>query len=473
MMAFHRQRISNIFVFSLVLCLFLSVRLSAQDFQQLDSFKDGERVLILAPHPDDEAIACAGVIQEAILKGAKVKIVYLTNGEHNQFAFIVYKKRIVLKKNEFIALGQLRRKESIEAMQLLGLKEDDLIFLGYPDFGTFSMFTRFWNTDKPFRSLLTRISHVPYADSPSFKAPYLGENILKDLKKVILAYRPDKIFVSHSADVNVDHKSLYLFLQIALAQLKEEIAYPKIYPYLVHHSGWPLPRHYHPDLKLTPPKSFSDSDIKWLSFDLTAQQLDNKKKAILCYRSQTQSSAFYLLAFARKNELFGDYSAINLNHQAKLNEKPISFFGSSRMFPDINLEGNYAENIYLASKGRVSYAVLEDDLIIMIEKPEDIVYRFSTIVYLFGYNYSVPFANMPKMRIITKHKNFRVLDGKRLINASGIYLNLVPKALTLKIPLKELGSPDFILASVRSYIGRDEGGDSPIYATGFRRININ
>jgi len=472
-MIFYRQRILNIFVFLFILCLFLSKNLSAQDFQQLGSFKEGERVLILAPHPDDEAIACAGIIQEAILKGAKVKIVYLTNGEHNEFVFIVYKKRIVFRKNEFISLGKLRREESIKAMQLLGLNADDLIFLGYPDFGTFSIFTRFWDTGKPYRSLLTRISSVPYVDSPSFKAPYLGENILKDLKKVISDYRPDKIFVSHPADVNVDHKSLYLFLQIALAQLKEEISYPKIYPYLVHHSGWPLPRHYHPELELNPPKSFLDSDIKWLKFNLTAEQLDNKKKAILCYKSQTQSSAFYLLAFARKNELFGDYPAINLNHQANLNEKKVSFFGSLKMFPDITSEGNYAENISLASKGRVNYAVLEDGLIIMIEKPENIVYRFSTTVYLFGYNDKVPFAEMPKIRIITKHKNFRVLNGKRLINSNGIYLKLAPSELTIKIPLKELGSPDFILASVRSYIGRDEGGGSPIYATGFRRININ
>ena len=472
-MIFYRERVLNISAFLLVLCLFLSKSLSAQDFQQLGAFKEGERVLILAPHPDDEAIACAGIIQEAILKGAKVRIVYLTNGEHNEFVFIVYKKRIVFRKNEFIALGKVRREESIKAMRLLGLNADDLIFLGYPDFGTFSIFTRFWNTGKPFRSLLTRISSVPYGDSPSFKAPYFGENILKDLKKIILDYRPNKIFVSHPADVNVDHKSLYLFLQIALAQLKEEISYPKIYPYLVHHSGWPLPRHYYPELELSPPKSFLDSDIKWLKFDLTAEQLDNKKKAILCYKSQTQSSAFYLLAFARKNELFGDYPAINLNHQANLNEKKVSFFGSLKMFPDITSEGNYAENISLASKGRVNYAVLEDGLIIMIEKPENIVYRFSTTVYLFGYNDKVPFAEMPKIRIITKHKNFRVLNGKRLINSNGIYLKLAPSELTIKIPLKELGSPDFILASVRSYIGRDEGGDSPIYSTGFRRININ
>ncbi|MDD5409274.1 MAG: PIG-L family deacetylase, partial [Candidatus Omnitrophica bacterium] len=68
----------------------------------LEPFKKGERVLILSPHPDDEAIACAGVIQRALEAGAKIKIVYLTNGDHNELAFIVYEKRITVRQGEFV-----------------------------------------------------------------------------------------------------------------------------------------------------------------------------------------------------------------------------------------------------------------------------------------------------------------------------------------------------------------------------------
>ncbi len=464
------------FYVSIFFLFTLSPSFAAEPLQQaqLEPFRKDERILILAPHPDDETIACAGIIQEAIRNGAKVKIVYLTNGEHNQFAFIVYKKRIVFKKNEFIILGQVRRQEAVRAMRLLGLSEGDLIFLGYPDFGTFSIFTRYWNTDKPFRSIMTRISKVPYKESPSFNAPYVGENILGDLKEIILDYRPEKIFVSHPADVNVDHKSLYLFLQIVLAELKGKIHSPRVYPYLVHHSGWPLPRHYHPNLDLTPPKYFLDSQIKWLRFNLTPDQLDMKKKAILCYKSQTESSAFYLLAFARKNELFGDYSAVHLKNQFSLQDRAISFFGLSRMFPDKGSGPNYREeDILLEEKGRVGYAVSGRDLVIKIDKPEEIVRRFSAIAYIFGYNHNVPFGDMPKIRIITKYDNFRVFDGKNPVSSSGASLDLTPAALTLKVPLETLGSPDFILVSVRSYIGRDEGEGSPIYTTGFRKIVIN
>src|SRR5690242_7448135 len=43
--------------------------------------KPGDRLLIIAPHPDDEALAAGGVIQRAIARGARVRIVVLTDGD--------------------------------------------------------------------------------------------------------------------------------------------------------------------------------------------------------------------------------------------------------------------------------------------------------------------------------------------------------------------------------------------------------
>ena len=68
----------------------------------VENFKSTDRILILAPHPDDEAIACAGVIQNALKAGSSLRVAYLTNGDHNQFAFIVFEKRLIFKKEEFI-----------------------------------------------------------------------------------------------------------------------------------------------------------------------------------------------------------------------------------------------------------------------------------------------------------------------------------------------------------------------------------
>ena len=40
-----------------------------------------ERILIIAPHPDDEVLACGGLIQQALALGDSVWVVYVTAGD--------------------------------------------------------------------------------------------------------------------------------------------------------------------------------------------------------------------------------------------------------------------------------------------------------------------------------------------------------------------------------------------------------
>ncbi len=433
----------------------------------LEPIKKTDRILILAPHPDDETIGCAGIIQEAVSKGANLKVVYLTNGDHNQIAFIVYEKRLTLRKGEFIHMGEVRRIEAIKAMKLLGVDSKNLIFLGYPDFGTFTIFREVWLDRKPYKSMLTRISSVPYKENFSFGAPYKGESILADLENILREYKPNKIFVSHPADVNVDHKTFYLFLQIALHDLRKEIPKPKIYPYLIHCVGWPLPRHYHPQLSLEPPRKFLNSQIEWSQFQLTQEQLNKKYQAILCYKSQTSSSAFYLLSFARKNELFGDYPEIGLKRQEYSQDKVSSFLGFSNFFTDSGVLTLGDSDNLTKSRGQVSYSLLDNNLLICIDKTKELSKRFSIQLYLFGYSNKTPFASMPKIRIITKHKRLKVFDARKKIKPEGVDLELNSEEAVLKVPFKILGEPDFILTAIKTY-----AGVLHVDTTGFREINI-
>ena len=48
------------------------------------------KVLVLAPHPDDEVIGCGGTLKILSLKNSDIQIIYITNG--------VPKKLIILKK---------------------------------------------------------------------------------------------------------------------------------------------------------------------------------------------------------------------------------------------------------------------------------------------------------------------------------------------------------------------------------------
>jgi len=437
------------------------------DSAQLPTFKKNERVLIFAPHPDDESIACAGVIQKALKAGALVRIVYLTNGDHNELAFIVYEKRITFRQGEFVYMGKVRQQESIKAMKYLGLDQNNLIFLGYPDYGTFEIFCKYWQTDKPFRDRLTRISSVPYSENPSYGAKYVGENILADLTKQILDYQPDKIFVSHPADVNVDHKTLYLFLQVALSDLESRIKRPEIYPYLVHCLGWPKPRHYHPERQLLPPDKFTSKDLNWLTSDLSPSELDKKYRSILFYKSQTQSSAFYLFSFARKNELFSDYPTLELKSQTISEDKSILFSDASAMLKEQEYAIDLKQIELLEDKGSVSYALNEDYFIVRLDKPKKLSKNFGAILHIFGYNKDIPFAHMPKIRIITRGKSYKVFSSKNKVIDSGVNLDFGRNYLVIKVPLKLLGQPDYLLLGLKDY-----HGNLPIDVVAFRKIKI-
>ena len=49
-------------------------------------FTAADRLLMLAPHPDDEALAAGGLLQRAIGADAEVRILYVTSGENNPWA---------------------------------------------------------------------------------------------------------------------------------------------------------------------------------------------------------------------------------------------------------------------------------------------------------------------------------------------------------------------------------------------------
>jgi len=295
----------------------------------------------------------------------------------------------------------------------------------------------------------------------------VGESILADLEGILLDYRPNKIFVSHPADTNVDHRALYLFLQIALLDLRQNLPEPKVYPYLVHCVGWPRPRRYHPDLNLEPPKRFLGSEVNWQAYALSKQQLDTKYKAVLCYKSQTESSAFYLLSFVRENELFSDYPRVELEKQASLKEKAVSFFGFSSMYPDLDIGALQEIENLIEDKGKVSYAVVDNSLLVRIEKGKRFGRKMNFLLYLFGYSPKTPFAKMPKIRIITAQDKIKVFDAKKMITPQGLALQSSPGVLILKVPLEVLGEPDFILSSIKA-----SRGILPVDATGFRKIYI-
>lgn len=441
-----------IFGFVIIVIFFVSSVCFAENFNALPQFKNSDRILILAPHPDDEVIGAAGVIQRALKAGAKVKVVCYTNGDNNELAFIVYEKRLTFKKKEFLHMGEVRRNETIAAMASLGLKKENIVSLGYPDFGTMEILTKYWGETKPFRSMFARVTKVSYPEAMSVSAPYVGESILKDIKTVILDFKPTKVFVSHPADANRDHSSLYLFLRIALWDIGGKIKQPEIFPYLIHVVGWPKPRGYRADLELNPPKTLSNGEISWQKLELTDEEISLKKDAVSFYKSQNKSAPSYLATFARKNELFGDFPVIQLKGQ-KQRLKEIDWQNPKDESKDIEESSREKEKSREDLIFGLTYALKDNNLFVRIVLKRRIAKGLGISLYLLGYSKNTDFAKMPKIQLTINILGLHMKEKKLTLPVKDIEMVNKGKAVILRIPLSILGNPDRLLSCARARSG--------------------
>jgi LmbE family N-acetylglucosaminyl deacetylase len=90
--------------------------------RELDSGTLRRSAFVFSPHPDDETLACGGTIIKKREAGARVKIVFMTDGRNSHRRFIPGEK-----------LKEIRAREALAAGRVLGVEEQDVIFLDYQD----------------------------------------------------------------------------------------------------------------------------------------------------------------------------------------------------------------------------------------------------------------------------------------------------------------------------------------------------
>lgn len=91
----------------------------------------GERVLVLAPHPDDEVLGCGGTIKILLDKGKYVRVVFLTSGDKGEPDSILAREIVDSLKPHVTSYAIMREKEAKDTMDFLGIKEYE--FLRFPD----------------------------------------------------------------------------------------------------------------------------------------------------------------------------------------------------------------------------------------------------------------------------------------------------------------------------------------------------
>ncbi|MFA5873338.1 MAG: PIG-L family deacetylase [Anaerolineales bacterium] len=264
------------------------------------------RLLILAPHCDDETLSSAGLILAAQRAGIQVRVVIATNGDGFLFATMQDFWKIYPIHPDFIRMGKLRQQESLAALATLGVRPDQVTFLSYPDRGTPALWNDNWAATNPYRSPYSGDTKSPYAITYNPYSIYAGADYLADLTSILETYRPDLIVYPHPEDVHPDHWGLNVFTRLALTLLRHnDPSYkPAELTYLVHRPDFPEIRGLKPQESLTPPAILYALSPDWYRLELTPADTTLKGQAVQAYRSQLPLLHNLMESFVRANETF-------------------------------------------------------------------------------------------------------------------------------------------------------------------------
>lgn len=266
---------------------------------------DVERVLVISPHPDDEALALGGTIAQLRLAGQQVLVVFLTNGDANQAAKKLFTANPLHRAEDYRALGYRRQKEAIAALRILGVPMNHVLFLGYPDQGLVSLASKSWNRENPYTSPFTKANYAFYRNSFNPRALYCGEDLVADLDVILRRFSPTVLYLPHPEDGHPDHRAAVQLVLAALAKVEPEPG-PELRLYVVHAPSWPTPRRLTTGQALAAPSSLAR--WKWWSFELEEDLVTAKLRAIRAYTTQRATNGRFLASFVRANELYATFT---------------------------------------------------------------------------------------------------------------------------------------------------------------------
>lgn len=217
--------------------------------------ESGASLLVVAPHPDDESLAAGGLIQRALSKGARVTIVFVTDGDNNPWPQRVLERRVVIGARQRERWGARRREEAQRALRALGAEAATVHHLAWPD------------------------------GAVTWKLIDETRGVIAQWQTLLQSIRPTMMVLPDLADGHPDHSALHVLLELVLDTMPIEQR-PICLSYLLHGRA-------HKDAP------------KRIAFDLTPPEQARKRAAILAHKSQTTLSRGRLMRFSGAQEFFG------------------------------------------------------------------------------------------------------------------------------------------------------------------------
>jgi len=223
---------------------------------QLPAFTSHSRLLLFAPHPDDESLACSILLQQAVRAGAAVRVVYITDGDDNPWPQRVLERKWRLDATDRRRWGRLRRTEALAALRVLGVNGSAARFLGLPD---------------------QELTTILMCDCRSALAHFA---------EIIADWRPTHLVAPSISDTHPDHSALSVMLRLVLSEsFSEPMATGEmtVWSYVVHGRS----------------AAFFD---RAATICQSRREAATKLHAIRCHKTQLKLSRKRFLAYAGRPE---------------------------------------------------------------------------------------------------------------------------------------------------------------------------
>ena len=259
------------------------------------TFDIRSRLMLIAPHPDDEALACSVILQQAVRAGAAIRIVYVTDGDDNPWPQRAFERKWSLSPSDRKRWGKLRRAESLAALRVLGISPADVQFLALPDQGL---------TDLLLRDC---------------------DRALTPITRVIDDWSPTDILAPSLFDIHPDHNAVAVMMRLIFA----DFLAPRIsqWNYLVHGRS---------------PAFFDRAE------ELSSSELETatKREAIRCHQTQIKLSRRRFLRYAARPEHF-----LRVDRESAVRREG-AVYSVSRAHDNLDVDLRFSADPFRMQKGK-------------------------------------------------------------------------------------------------------------------------
>lgn len=278
-----------------------------------------ERLLVIAPHPDDETLGAGGLAQRVLAQGGSVSTVVVTAGDGYVEAVQLRTHKAQPQPWEFLRYGERRIREAESAAHLLGSGRIRLDVLGFPDGGLLPLLAAHWAHLNPGRSLTTQREAPPYSGIKDRGESYSGHDLRELLVSYLQKLRPTLVAFTDPLDQHPDHRAVGLFALLSVSDYmrKRRPPWPRMFAFVIHYDQWPFDPNGETesrgsrDARFGFPKDLPVRDQTRSCLTLSDAELKQKAAALGEYRTQQRIMAPFLDGFVRRNECFSVNSELD------------------------------------------------------------------------------------------------------------------------------------------------------------------